>query len=101
MSDHKPIAAELVPSPPSHAPTTGAERPPPCVACGGVHGGVGSGVTCLETTVRTIRRQRAVLIEDRNTLQDRVRELEIELAKSRDHERELAELLAARAVATT
>jgi hypothetical protein len=56
MSDrHKPIAGELVPSPPPHAPTKPDARPL-CKGCGGPeHGSVGVHIRCLEDHLASAR----------------------------------------------
>ena len=54
MSDPKPLAPALIPSPPPHADTR-AEPRRGCIACGAIHGGVGAGFICLENEVRRLR----------------------------------------------
>jgi hypothetical protein len=54
MSVPRPIAPDLVPSPPPHDDTK-AQPLKRCVACGSVHGGVGGGIICLENEVRRLR----------------------------------------------
>ena len=54
MTDPKPIAPDLVPSPPAHADTK-AQPIPRCVACGAVHGGVGAERICMQNEIRRLR----------------------------------------------
>lgn len=53
----KPIALQLVPSPPSRrAGEDERVKPLPlCVGCGQIHGGVNAGQQCLENEVRRLR----------------------------------------------
>lgn len=64
MSGEKPVAADLVPTR-SEAFKAPPERPRPCVACAGYHGGVNAGLLCLE---RELGRTRAEVVRLRDEL---------------------------------
>jgi hypothetical protein len=53
----KPLSGELAPSPAPTSPPAAADPAAACVACRGWHGGVGTELLCLRTTVEWQRRK--------------------------------------------
>lgn len=62
--DGRAAAPELMPPARPHG-STAAEKPRPCVGCGGYHGSVGVGRLCLEATVIALRARLRALEEGR------------------------------------